>query len=241
MQSNSIRDNYYSTLERIEKARQAAGREAGCVKLIVVTKGQPLHAIQAVLEAGAGRLGENYVEEAIGKIQTLSGQFKVEWHMIGHVQSRKARPVCQHFAWLHSLDSLKIAQRLDRFARELQVRLPTLLECNVSGEASKYGWPAWDESSWMALAEGIAPVFDLEGLCVYGLMTMAPFLDDPEEARPFFERLRKLQSFFARQFPSVNWQELSMGMSADFEAAIKEGATMVRIGTAIMGPRFSSN
>ncbi len=237
MQSVAISTNYYSTLDRIERASQASGREAGAVKLIVVTKGQPLNAIRSVLEAGAVRLGENYVEEAVAKIPTLSDQFKVEWHMIGHVQSRKAKPVCEHFTWLHSLDSLKIAQRLDRFARELQVTLATLLECNVSGEESKFGWPAWDENNWMALAERVAPIFDLENLRVYGLMTMAPFLDDPEKARPYFERLRRLRLFFARQFPQDSWQELSMGMSADFEAAIKEGATMVRIGTAIMGPR----
>jgi pyridoxal phosphate enzyme (YggS family) len=138
---------------------------------------------------------------------------------------------------MHSLDSLKLAQRLDRFAAELGRKLPLLLECNVSGEETKYGWPAWDEDRWEALLPEVAQVIELKNLEVRGLMTMAPFFDEPELARPYFRRLRRLQEFFKRCLPRANWQELSMGMSGDYIVAIQEGATIVRIGTAIMGPR----
>jgi hypothetical protein len=111
------------------------------------------------------------------------------------------------------------------------------LECNVSGEESKFGWPAWDESGWTNLAAEIAPITALPNLEVRGLMTMAPFLPDPDQTRPYFRRLHRLQSFIKERFPDTSWGELSMGMSADYEIAVQEGATLVRIGTAILGPR----
>jgi pyridoxal phosphate enzyme (YggS family) len=159
--------------------------------------------------------------------------------MIGHVQSRKARAVCEQFACLHSLDSLKLAARLDRFAGELKRCLPVLLECNVSGEETKFGLPAYREESWENLLPEIDAILALPNLQIRGLMTMAPFLADPEETRPYFRRLRRLLEYFDRQYPRPEWRELSMGMSADFEAAIQEGATLVRIGTAILGERTS--
>jgi pyridoxal phosphate enzyme (YggS family) len=157
--------------------------------------------------------------------------------MIGHVQSRKARLVAEHFDWLHSLDSVKLAGRLDRVCVELDRRLPVLLECNVSGEESKFGWPAWDENNWPELLEPVSAILAMPGLDVRGLMTMAPFLDEAEQARPFFRRLRLLLEYFTGQFPQARWEELSMGMSADFPVAVQEGATLVRVGTAIMGER----
>ena len=166
-----------------------------------------------------------------------SGWTGVEWHMIGHVQSRKAGMVVENYDWVHSLDSLKLARRLDRFAGEVGRKLPVLLECNVSGEQSKFGWEAWRERDWPVLVDQIAPIFEMQHLRVRGLMTMAPFLPDPEEARPFFQRLHRLKDHLAGQFPQADWSELSMGMSADFQVAIEEGATLVRIGTAILGAR----
>jgi pyridoxal phosphate enzyme (YggS family) len=157
--------------------------------------------------------------------------------MIGHIQSRKARLVSENFDWIHSLDSLKLARRLDQFAAEASRRIPVLLECNVSGEGSKSGWEAWREEDWPKLLPELEAVAAYEHLEVHGLMTMAPYLADPEKARPYFNRLRRLQAFLTAQLPQANWHELSMGMSDDFEIAIQEGATIVRIGTAILGPR----
>jgi len=231
-----ITDNYHRVQERLIKAAQAAGRQPDAVKLIVVTKGRPIEVAQAVVAAGARFLGENYPAEGAGKIAMIADE-NIEWHMIGHIQSRKAKLVCENYNWVHSVDRMKIANRLNRFAQERDYKMPVLLECNVSGEASKNGWSAWDQSRWPELAETINPLFDLDYLQIRGLMTMPPFTSDPEQARPFFQRLRRLQSFFAEQFPQVDWGQLSMGMSNDFEIAVGEGATLVRIGTAIVGQR----
>lgn len=232
-----IAENYLHILERIAQAAQRAGRASDSVRLVVVTKGHPASALQEAIAAGAQRLGENYAEEGAAKKQATPGAASVEWHMIGHVQGRKARLVCENFDWVQSLDSEKLAGRLDAFAGEQGKVLPVLLECNVSGEETKHGWPAWQPESWPALLPEITRLAALPHLKVRGLMTMAPFLPDPELARPYFRRLRLLQEFFAAHLPGADWSELSMGMSGDFEAAIQEGATLVRIGTAIMGPR----
>jgi pyridoxal phosphate enzyme (YggS family) len=232
-----IEENYRLIVERIAKAAHMAGREPGSVKLVVVTKSQPLEAVARVVAAGALCLGENYLEEALEKIEALAGK-GVEWRMIGHVQSRKAREVAENFAWCDAVDSLKLAVRLDRFAGEAGRTLAVLLECNVSGEESKFGYPAWDETHWPDLVGEFSQVAALPNLQVRGLMTMPPFFDEPERVRPFFRRLARLQAFLSQRLPQASWQELSMGMSGDFEAAIQEGATLVRIGTAIMGPRY---
>jgi len=232
-----IRENYVKILESIQRAARSAGRGEDEVRLVVVTKGQPLEKIQAVIEAGARRLGENYAEEGVEKIQALNALVGLEWHMIGHIQTRKARLVCEHFAWVHSLDSLKLAERLDRFAGEFQRKLPVLIECNVSGEESKFGFPAWQEERWDELGQAISAILQFNHLQVRGLMMMAPYSTDPEAARPYFKRARRLRDALARRFPALDWAELSMGMSGDFETAIEEGATIVRIGEAILGPR----
>ena len=229
--------NYRHVLQQIDLAAGSAGRDPQSVKLVVVTKGHPFQSVHQALQAGIRVFGENYAEEGVAKKLSCAGIAKVEWHMIGHVQSRKARLVCQHFDWLHSLDSLKLAMRLDRFASDLGRKIPLLLECNVSGEESKFGWPAWNEDRWEELIPEIAQVAGLANLELRGLMTMAPFFDEPESARPYFRRLRRLQEFLFHRLPQARWDELSMGMSGDFTTAIQEGATIVRVGTAIMGPR----
>ena len=223
---------------RISLAARQAGRNPQDIRLVVVTKTHPIQDIEILLDEGINCLGESYVEEALPKISALATRSGIEWHMIGHVQSRKARQVCENFHTLHSLDNLKLAKHLDRFAAETGRTLPVLLECNVSGEESKFGWPAWDESQWRALLPQIGEVLALTHLKVTGLMTIAPLTDDPERARPYFQRLGKLRTYFSNLLPQVNWLELSMGMSADFEIAIQEGATLVRIGQAILGPRL---
>lgn len=203
----------------------------------MVTKGHPLETVQQAIDAGLTVFGENYPEEGAAKQQACAGIGPIEWHMIGHVQSRKAGLVCQHFTSLHSLDSFKLAVRLDRYASELKRRLPVLLECNVSGEESKFGFGAWDESAWPALLPELEQIAAMPALQLQGLMTVAPFADNPEAARPYFRRLRALRDFLTHQLPQADWSQLSMGMSGDFGVAIQEGATLVRIGTAILGPR----
>jgi PLP dependent protein len=236
-ETTAITANYQQVLERIAAAAHRAGRNPQDVHLIVVTKSQAVAAIQEVIAAGACDLGENYLDEAVAKIEALDPRSELNWHMIGHVQSRKAQGAALHFKWVHSLDRLKLAQRLDRFAGEANRKIAVLLECNVSGEETKFGWPAWNETGWPRLIPELEAVTALPNLQVRGLMTMAPFLPDPEQARPFFQRLHRLRDYLAEHLPTANWDELSMGMSADYEVAIAEGATMVRIGTAIMGQR----
>ena len=189
----SIRENYQRVLDQIADAAQRSGRNAETVRLVVVTKTQPLEIVQAAIEAGVRILGENYPEEGVMKIQSLPLQTGVEWHMIGHVQSRKAGLVADHFALLHSLDSLKLAQRLDRFAAEANRTLPVLLELNVGGEESKSGWDASNDVQWEAVLPEVAELLDLPHLRVQGLMTMPPLGTEPEDSRRFFQRLRSLR------------------------------------------------
>jgi pyridoxal phosphate enzyme (YggS family) len=233
----SIAENLETVNGRIHRAAQMVGRHPDQVSLIVVTKSHPIEIVQAAIEAGATQLGENYVEEALPKIAKFPVGEYLSWHMIGHIQSRKAKPVSGNFSWVHTVDSPKLARRLDQFAREFERQIPVLLECNVSGEETKAGWIAWNELEWHALAQEISPLLEMENLIPHGLMTMAPFFDRPEKARPYFLRLRKLRDYLADEFPQHDWKELSMGMSGDFEVAVQEGATMVRIGTAILGER----
>ena len=233
----SIREKYLRSLDQIASAAHRSGRAPEDVRLVVVTKSQPLEVVQAAIEAGVRILGENYPEEGVTKIQSLPRQTGVEWHMIGHVQSRKARLVAEHFELLHSLDSLKLAQRLDRFAAEQNRILPVLLEFNVGGEESKAGWEASDDSRRDAFLPDLHAILDLPNLRVHGLMTMPPLETDPNDARRFFQCLRLLRDHLASAFPQVDWRELSMGTSADYPVAVEEGATLVRVGTAIVGAR----
>jgi pyridoxal phosphate enzyme (YggS family) len=227
----------------IEDASQRAGRTPESVRLVVVTKAQPLSVVEAAIAAGALNLGENYAEEAVSKIEAMRlapphGD-AIAWHMIGHIQGRKARLVAPYFDLIHSVDSLKLAQRLDSFAGELGRSLSVLLECNVGGESSKHGWDAADKATWPRLTAEMAGVASLPHLEVQGLMTMPPLAITPEDSRPHFARLREFRAYLAEKLPSVHWHELSMGTSADFTVAVEEGATLVRIGEAIVGPRTS--
>jgi PLP dependent protein len=233
----SIRERYQHTLARIVDASVGCGRSPDSVRLVVVSKSQPVEILLAAVSAGISLFGENYVEEAVEKINTLA-MSGLEWHMIGHVQSRKAEMVAANFTMLHSLDSLKLAGRLERFCGAINRTLPVLLECNVSGEASKFGFPAWEESRWPELAQDLKNILVCSHLQVRGLMTMPPFFDDPECTRLYFQRLVRLQNFLNKHVPELDCKELSMGTSVDFIAAIQEGATMVRIGQAILGPRI---
>ena len=157
--------------------------------------------------------------------------------MIGHLQSRKAQPACEYFQYVHSLDSVKLAERLDRFAGSMGKTLPGWLEFNASGEESKFGWNIKNEGNWNNVLTEIDKILKLPNLNILGLMTVPPYSDDPETARPYFRHLREFQAFVINQLKPSNFTELSIGMSSDFEIAIQEGSTCVRIGQAILGPR----
>lgn len=237
--AETIAHNIAQVTERIDLAAERAGRDPASIHLVVVTKSQPVEVLQAAIEGGAGILGENYPEETLGKMNVIEqqGYEKIEWHMIGHVQSRKAHIIADHFDMLESLDSFRLAEKLERLLAERNRVMPVLLEFNVGGEESKFGWRAWDESTWDSLLQEIEPILHLPHLQVRGLMTMPPLHDNPEESRPYFIRLRRLSEFFSARFGKEYFQELSMGTSTDFEIAVQEGATLVRIGTVILGKR----
>ncbi len=234
---SSIRERYEKVLDTISLSAHKSERAPESARLVVVTKLQSPEVIKAAIEAGAKMLGENYAEEAADKIAVLGPQTGVEWHMIGHVQSRKTPLVAQHFALVHSLDSLKLAHQLNRSAADLGRTLPILLEFNVSGEKSKHGWVASDESIWRDLLNDAKAIAVMPSLIIRGLMTMPPLSTDPEAARTYFRKLRRLRDFLSDRVPQAEWTELSMGTSADYAVAVEEGATLVRIGQAILGPR----
>lgn len=238
---NSIRACYEQVLEKIASAAHSAGRKPDEVQLVVVTKTHPPETVYEAIAAGACCLGENYAEEAVEKMQALAAMgvdlSLMQWHMIGHVQSRKAPLIARYFDLIHSLDSVKLAQKLNQSAGEQKRTLPVFLQLNVSGEESKSGLPAWHESHTKSLMEAVGEILTYPQITIQGLMTVPPFFDDPEQARPFFRKLRDWRDFLAKEFPGVHWEHLSMGMSGDFEVAIQEGATLVRIGTAILGAR----
>lgn len=239
-----LTERYHRLRERIAAAARRAGREPESVRLIAVSKGRPLSEILGLHSLGQYDFGENRVEEGGDKIGAMTKGARaasiITWHMIGHVQRRKAGDAAAQFDWVHSVESAALAERLSRAAGESARRLPVLLECNVSGEPSKYGLAASripdDEAQWAALCAFVEAVLAQPHVQVRGLMTMAPVVAHPEQARPVFVKLRRLRDRLAARFPSVDWSELSMGMTDDFEPAIEEGATMVRIGRAIFAP-----
>ena len=229
--------NIAQVKERLAAAARRAGRNPAGVTLIAVSKTNPAEVVQAAVAGGLMEFGENRIEEAAPKMKAV-GDPSLHWHMIGHVQSRKAREAIEAgFALVHSVDSFKLAERLNRFAGELGRVQPILLECNVSGEAVKSGFSAHDPAGWEKLLPEFGLITELPHLRVRGLMTMAPVVSMPEAARPFFARLRELRAYLRGHLPQADWRELSMGMTDDFEAGIAEGATLVRIGRAIFGER----
>lgn len=231
---------------QIRAACQRSGRDAAEVTLVAVSKQQPSEAIRAAWAAGVRHFGENRIEEAAPKISLLreDATFAATWHMIGHIQSRKAKLVAPLFDVVHSVDSLKVATRLAVAALEQDRSLPVLLEMNVSGEAQKDGFAAvrWreDRAEREALWEAVQQIAGMPGLTLRGLMTMAPFVEDAEETRPTFQRLRQLRDELAATL-ALDLPELSMGMTNDYPVAVEEGATLVRIGRAVFEPNLDEN
>lgn len=227
---SDIAANINKIKQRIAAACMRAGRDPQSVKLMAVTKTVPIERILQAVDAGITLLGENYVQEAREKYELLNG--RAQMHLIGHLQTNKAKYAVRLFDCIHSVDRLELAQELDRRAKAAGRKIDILMEVNVSGEQTKNGIPAGQA---MELVHRIA---GMENLSVRGLMTMAPYSDNPETARPYFQALRILSNDLARaEIPGVQMEELSMGMTDDFEVAIEEGATIVRIGRAIFGER----
>lgn len=225
---------------RMRAAALRADRDPNEIRLVVVTKLHPASTVAAAITAGAELLGENYPEEAEAKIAELiaaGGVAPREWHMIGHVQSRKAGIVASHFSLAHSVDSLKLARRLDAAAAARGQGLAILLEFNVGGEASKHGWVVPQKNDWGRLLPEVEAIMRLPNLHVRGLMTMPPLGGSEAATRMCFSTLRALRDFMQAGMSGAKLPELSMGTSPDFELAIEEGATLVRVGEAILGPR----
>jgi PLP dependent protein len=233
----SVAANIASIRERITTAAHRAGRNADEIALMAVTKTQPPEHIRKAYEAGQRLFGENRVQDFAAKAATLQDLQDAEWHMIGHLQTNKAARTAELFGAVDSIDSLKLAEKLDAEARRLGRKLGVLIEINVGGEAAKSG-VAPDSP---ALEELLIAAPRLQALIFRGLMTVPPFTDDPGGARPYFCKLRELRdTIAARKLPAVRIDQLSMGMSHDFEVAIAEGSTCVRVGTAIFGERIKT-
>jgi PLP dependent protein len=233
-----INGNIILVMDRIQNAISKSGRELSEIRLVAVSKAQPVEKVKAAVESGLAIFGENYPEESEPKILALQIEHpNIEWHMIGHLQSRKADLVCQYFSMLHSLDSVHLAEKLNRILLIYNKKLPVLLEINISGEASKSGWMANDVKQWEMLLPDFINILNFKNLEVKGLMVMPPLGNKQEESRPYFIKVRKLQNFLRNKLPDFPWDELSMGTSFDYEVAIEEGATLVRIGEAIFGKR----
>lgn len=235
-QDVDIAEKLNKVKQEIIKTARDAGRNPEEIKLVVVTKEKSANTVKHVVEAGGHKIGESYVQEAVFKMDLLS-DFDIEWHMVGTIQSGKAKHVASQFDFVHSLDRFEIAKGLNEAAGENDRELPVLLECNVSGQKSKHGWPAWEEDRWDDLADDLTPVMKMKNLKILGLMTMAPYFQDPERSRPIFRKLKQLQGYLSERFDDHDLEELSMGMSADYRIAVQEGATILRIGSAIVGPR----
>ena len=217
--------------ERIDAAARRAGRDPGEVALIAVTKTQPLERVRLAYGAGLRVFGENRVQEARDKIAAWDAP-GVTWHLVGHLQGNKAGLACRLFAVVQSVDSAGLARRLDGCRPPDAPPLPVLLEVNAGRESSKLGFLPGD-AFWQAVPEILA----LPGLDVWGLMTVAPLAADPETVRPVFRELREIRDELRRRYPERPWPHLSMGMSDDYAVAVEEGATMVRLGRALFGPR----
>lgn len=233
----SVAENLQRVREQIETAAIQAGRKPGEITLVAVSKTMPADAVLEALAAGAADLGENRVEEAAEKIPVVNrtlGAEKIRWHLIGHLQRRKASEAVALFDMIQSVDTVRLAETIQRHAHELGRTMPVLLQVNVGADPNKSGFSLERRDSFF---QDIEKIIALANVQVQGLMTIGPLVATPEEARPFFRDLRILRDDLKQKFPQTNWQALSMGMTDDYAVAIREGATIVRVGRAIFGSR----
>ncbi len=232
MEQASIKSRLERIRGRIEKSATSCGRDPEDVKLVAVSKTIPAESIQEAIEAGADIFGENYIQEAREKIAVFPSH-DVSWHFIGHLQSNKAKYAVKLFDLIHSVDSLKLARELNKQAEKIGKIQQVLIQVNISMETTKSGVAGKDAISL------VRDISQLEYLSVQGLMTMPPYYNEPEKTRPYFSELKDLSVSIANmKISNIFMNELSMGMTGDFEAAIEEGATLVRVGTAIFGERY---
>ena len=226
----SIRENFLRMQDRITAAAERAGRDARAVQIVAVSKTKPVNLILEAIDAGLTDIGENRVQEAMGKYDQVDRPAK--WHLVGHLQRNKVRQALPIFDLIHSVDSLRLLTEIDRRSAQLDCQTEVLVQVNTSGEPSKYGLAPDAVLDFIENALGYAHIR------IKGLMTIGAFLPDPEAVRPSFVLLRTLQEEISEQrFEGVEMEYLSMGMTNDFEVAIEEGANLVRIGTAIFGER----
>ncbi len=237
---NQIQDQISRSIsvvqERIRDAAIKVGRDPAGIDLVAVTKKKNALVIKTLVENGITKIGESYLQEAIFKVDLLK-DLPAEWHMIGPIQNGKEKNVARYFTVVHSIDRVDLARQLNSAAERLNKKIIGYLEFNVSGESSKYGWNAWDSSRWEDLLPEVEEVLSQSALKIIGLMTMAPYSSDPESSRPYFRKLSNLRTYLTSKFPAANLDGLSMGMSGDYQVAVEEGATMLRIGTALVGSR----
>lgn len=233
----SVAENLARVREQIQSAAQRAGRSPDEITLVAVSKTFPVQAVLEAYAAGARDIGENRVEEAGEKIPAVNRQLGGEplrWHLIGHLQRRKARDAIALFDLVQSIDTLRLAETLNRHAKLAGKQVPVLLQVNIANDPQKFGFvPQPRAEFWRDMEKVIA----LDSLRVEGLMTIGPLVATAELARPFFRALRELRDELERRYPGAQWHELSMGMTDDYAVAIEEGATLVRIGRAIFGQR----
>lgn len=229
--NQTISANLLDVRARLARAALRVNRDPSAIRLVAVSKTHPLDAVRAACLAGQTEFGENRVQEALQKI-ALSSDMTITWHLVGHLQSNKARKAAAVFACIHTIDCVDLLERVDAAALEAEQQPDVLIQVDLAGEPTKHG----------ATIETLLPLFEAAAACravrVVGLMVLPPFAEDPEETRPYFVRLREIRDALGRR--GVPWsmlRELSMGMSHDFEVAIEEGATLVRVGTAIFGDR----
>ena len=228
---DTVKDNLAAVEERILNACKKAGRNREDVRLISVSKTKPVGLLMEAYDAGARDFGENKVQEILQKAPLMPDD--VRWHMIGHLQTNKVRQLIPHAAMIHSIDSEKLARAVSAEAEKAGRRIPVLVEVNMAGEESKFGLSPEETEDFV---RSIAP---LPGIAVKGLMTIAPFTEDPETNRPYFAALKELCLDIDRKsINNVDMYELSMGMTGDFEVAVEEGATFIRVGTGIFGERI---
>jgi hypothetical protein len=232
----SIADNVALVRDQIESAARRAGRNPGEIELMAVTKTVPVERVRGAYNAGIRLFGENRVQEFEQKISALRDLSDVRWHMIGHLQTNKATSAAELFNAVESVDSLRVAEKLNTAAAQMEKKLPVLIEINIGHEKAKNGVAADSEE----LEELLKSAPSLPHLEFGGLMTVPPYSEDPEQSRPFFRKMRGFAGSIQRRgLPGISMNVLSMGMSQDFEIAIEEGATLVRIGTALFGERFN--
>lgn len=225
-----LSENIKAVKERIEEAAKRSGRESSSVKLLAATKSVPAPVLKEAISLGLDLFGENYIQEARKKIEEIGRA--VSWHFIGRLQTNKAKYAVRLFDLIHSLDNEDLALELNRRASAIPKIIPVLVEVNLSGETVKGGIAPSEIRSFLERIAG------LSSISIRGFMTMPPYFDDPEKVRPYFRKLKKIRGEMQTAFPDMSLSELSMGMTGDFEVAIEEGATMIRVGTALFGSRI---